>query len=120
MTTTSTPTRPASGYARRPVVVLSLDELHGPGEGVITVPRHLYWSGTSELDLADEPRVAVVYSAILDAARPGDITEWVSPQLLTQVWPYIALHRRKRAAWEAANPQLAAAALAVPAAPAAA
>ncbi|MEV4012920.1 hypothetical protein AB0J35_20675 [Nonomuraea angiospora] len=30
----------------------SLDDLHGPAEGVVALPTHLAWSGLTEFDLS--------------------------------------------------------------------
>jgi hypothetical protein len=65
------PVPPAS---LRPVIVpASLDDLHGPGSGVVDLPVHLYWSGAPQFDLADPHQAAALCDAVLDAAATPDV-----------------------------------------------
>jgi hypothetical protein len=97
---------------RRAVEVPALDSLRGPGEGVLTVPRRLYWSGDEQcgaVDLGDENEVALAYESIIDAARfPGELTEYLNAGLLARVWPTLGVGRARRRAWESRNPALSA------------
>jgi hypothetical protein len=110
----ASPARPAR--FRRPVVALALSDLHGPGEGILEVPRHLAWSGGQDcghVDTGNRHAVTVAYESVLDAARaPEDLAACLNAGLLTALWPAIGMAPARRRAWEAVNPQLAAARLA--------
>jgi len=102
---------PAEVTARqlRPVVVPgSLEDLHGPGSGVLELPVRLYWSsGSRRFDLADPDQVAAMYDAVLDgAAVIGDITGHLNAGLLVRAWPDLGMSRAKREAWENRFPVL--------------
>jgi hypothetical protein len=94
---------------------LALSELHGPGEGILEVPRSLAWSGGQDcglVDTASRGAVAIAYESILDAARdPADLAAYLNAGLLTALWPSIGMPLARRRAWEAVNPVLAAARL---------
>jgi hypothetical protein len=94
---------------RRPVAVLSLDELHGPAAGVIEPPRSIWWSGEPTVDLGDRGRAAVFYEQLLDKGTAGDIAEWANGDLLAGLWPTMGGRSEVRRGWEDANPRLAAA-----------
>jgi hypothetical protein len=84
------------------------------------VPRHLVWSGGQDcgpVDMGNPYAVTVAYESILDAARdPADLAIYLNADLLTALWPCIGMTPARRGAWEAVNPELAAARLAQPAA----
>jgi hypothetical protein len=77
------------------------------------VPRRLVWSGGQDcgrVDMGNPHAVTVAYESILDAARdPADLASYLNASLLTALWPAIGMTAARRAAWEAANPELAAA-----------
>jgi len=93
---------------RRPVVVLSLGELHGPAVGVITPPRAVWWSGEPDVDLGDRGQAVLFYDQLLDVGRPEDIAEWANGAMLLKLWAAMGGRPAVRRAWEDANPQLAA------------
>jgi hypothetical protein len=97
--------RPAAGVTRRPVTALTLAELHG---GTAEPPRRLWWSGSPTVDLDDLGQAAVFYESALDAGSPADLADWLNADLLTALWPSLGMSRARQAAWEGANPQLAA------------
>jgi hypothetical protein len=74
---------------RRAVEVPALAELHGPREGLLIVPRRLYWSGDDQcglVDLQNEDEVALAYEAIIDAARTTvDLAGNLNAELLVLV-----------------------------------
>jgi len=95
----------------RPIVVpASLDELHGPSSGLVTLPRCLWWSGEegTAFDLGDRGQAAELYEAVLEAARTyRDITDHLDAGLLVELWPELGMRRATRLAWEDAHPVLA-------------
>jgi hypothetical protein len=80
------------------------------------VPRRLVWSGGEDcgcVDMGNLPAVTVAYESILDAARdPADLAACLNAGLLTALWPAIGMAPARRRAWEAVNPELAAARMA--------
>jgi hypothetical protein len=114
MTMTAAPasTR-ASGprVLRRAVAVPALADLRGSRDGTLVVPRGLYWSGgadCSQVDLASEDEIALVYESIIETARTtADLVEHLNAELLIRVWPTLGIAPARRAAWEASNPELA-------------
>jgi hypothetical protein len=93
---------------RRPVVVLSLAELHGPAAGVIEPPRSVWWSGDPAVDLGDLGQAVAFYDQLLDVGTREDIAAWASGDLLAELWPTMGGRPQVRQGWESANPRLAA------------
>jgi hypothetical protein len=95
---------------RRPYVIAdTLTTLHGPTQGVVTLPRHLDWSGHPEYDLSRPARLASLYKIVLtEAATVDDLSTWLDRELLTRLWPTLWLPPRLRQRWEQRFPELAA------------
>lgn len=100
--------RQASPRALRPAIVpASLDDLRGPGSGVVELPLHLYWSGSRQFDLADPHQAAALCDAVLDAAATTDVlARYLNADVLIQAWPVLGMNRVKRDAWERQFPVL--------------
>jgi hypothetical protein len=118
-TTTTRRPRPAAGVTRRPVVALTLAELHGPASGPVEPPRHLWWSGDPVVNLDGRGQAAVFYESVLNAGSAADLAAWLNADLLAGLWPSLGMRRDQQARWETANPQLAAPTAPAPAAAAA-
>lgn len=97
-----------SVYDVMPVVVpVSLDDLCGPTEGVVTLPIHLDWSPFRSYDLADPMRVRTLYRTVLrEASTTDDVTIWVNRDRLLAVWQDLMLPDRVRHAWESTFTEL--------------
>lgn len=95
--------------ALRRVTVVTLDELRGPADGILELPVEICWSlENREFDLADAAQVRRAYRFVIDAARrPEHLVPYLNAGLLKEHWQGL-LPPPKRAAWESANPQLAA------------
>ena len=65
-----------SGLAGR--LPTSLDELHGPEQGVIVLPRHLAWPGMREFDLSDDRLRRSLYGIVLTQGRRNDMARFVN------------------------------------------
>jgi hypothetical protein len=102
--------RPPAAVARRPVVVLSLSELHGPQTGIIRPPRDIWWSGEPAVNLDDLGQAVVFYDQLLDNGTREDIATWASGGKLIELWPTMGGRSAVRKGWEDVNPQLAEAA----------
>jgi hypothetical protein len=107
------PSRPAGGYAsygdRKPYVVAErLDDLRGPTEGLVNLPKHLDWSGSPSYDLDNPKRLASMYRTVLtEAGTIDDLRAWIHRRLLAQLWPTLWLPPRVRRLWESRFPDLA-------------
>ncbi|MFI5835958.1 hypothetical protein ACIA5A_20025 [Micromonospora sp. NPDC051300] len=96
-----------SGYAKPVIVPDSLDDLRGPTQGIVDLPRHLKWSGNSRYDLAQPGRMRDLYRAVLnEAASTEDLATYVDRDSLIRLWPTIWLPSSVRRAWEARFPNL--------------
>ncbi|WP_018254408.1 hypothetical protein [Salinispora mooreana] len=109
-----TPPRPPADYRpygdRKPYVIAeTLTALHGPTKGVVTLPRHLDWSGHAEYDLNRPARLASMYKVVLtEASTVEDLHIWLDADLLRRLWPTLWLPPQLRQRWEDAFPELAA------------
>jgi hypothetical protein len=89
------------------VVPASLDDLRGPGSGVVELPVHLYWSGSRRFDLADPHQAAALCDAVLDTAATTEVlAQYLNADVLTRAWPVLGMSRMKRDAWESQFPVL--------------
>jgi len=86
----------------------SLDELHGPREGVVALPLRLAWSGLTEFDLSRWKLRLGLYQIIITGGLPGDAEQYINADYLMELWPYQRrlIGERYREAWESRFPQL--------------
>ncbi|CAL9391223.1 hypothetical protein [Streptomyces sp. NPDC085937] len=87
----------------------SLDELHGPTQGIVELPLHMAWSGMTSYDL-EKPRQRMgLYRTVLHEGLRDDLPRYLNQELLLQLWPVLRtlVGRSVRAVWEDAFPQLA-------------
>ncbi|WP_347404643.1 hypothetical protein [Solwaraspora sp. WMMD1047] len=93
---------------RKPYVVAdTLTALTGPTSGVITLPRHLDWSGHAEYDLSRPARLVSMYKVVLtEAGSVDDLGTWLNADLLRRIWPTLWLPPQLRRQWEEAFPEL--------------
>jgi hypothetical protein len=100
---------PPRGYAKPVVVPDRLDLLAGPVSGIVNLPRHLKWSGSSRYDLDQSGRIADMYRAVInEAATPTDLHTYVDRATLVRLWPTMWLPVAVRRIWEERFPELAA------------
>jgi hypothetical protein len=67
----------------------SLDELHGPAQGVVVLPRHLAWPGLREFDLSDDQLRRSLYGIVITQGRRNDMARFVNARLLREDWPVL-------------------------------
>ncbi|HZC41770.1 MAG TPA: hypothetical protein VE343_13925 [Streptosporangiaceae bacterium] len=67
----------------------SLDELHGPEQGIVVLPRHLAWPGLREFDVSDDRVRRSLYGIVLTQGRRNDTARFVNARLLQQDWPVL-------------------------------
>ncbi|MFJ4836378.1 hypothetical protein ACIP79_41775 [Streptomyces sp. NPDC088747] len=87
-----------------------LDDLRGPGQGVVELPLHVAWSGMTAYDL-DKPRQRMgFYRTVLHEGLREDLPRYLNQDLLLQLWPTLRtlVGRTVRTVWEDAFPALAA------------
>lgn len=86
-----------------PVAVpADLSRLHGPTGGTVTLPHHLYWSGTGgarTLHLADPSERDLLYSIVLTEGREEDVCTYLDADVLRSLWPTLWLSPHVREAW---------------------
>ncbi|MFI2762787.1 hypothetical protein ACH5A3_28580 [Streptomyces echinatus] len=87
----------------------SLDELHGPTQGVVELPLHMAWSGMTSYDMTKPRQRMGLYRTVLHEGLRDDLPEYLNRDLLLQLWPVLRtlVGRTVRAVWEDAFPQLA-------------
>lgn len=90
------------------VVPADLAHLRGPASGVVTLDRHLDWSGDSTYDLHDPGDLQVMYQTVLNqSTTAADLCRWLHGDTLRRLWPDLWLPARLRALWQARFPELA-------------
>ncbi|MER6561306.1 hypothetical protein ABT300_26945 [Streptomyces sp. NPDC001027] len=87
----------------------SLDELHGPTQGVIELPLHLAWSEMTSYDMSKPRQRMGLYRTVLHEGLRDDLPRYLNRDLLLQLWPVLRslVGRTVRTVWEDAFPQLA-------------
>ncbi|GLY01118.1 MULTISPECIES: hypothetical protein [Actinoplanes] len=94
-------------YAKPVVVADDLTLLNGPTTGVVTLPRHLDWSGSADYDLEAAGRIVDLYRTVLiEATKPDDLHTFLNRTVLTRLWPALWLPPAIRKAWEDRFPTL--------------
>ncbi|MEV0225299.1 hypothetical protein [Streptomyces sp. NPDC050704] len=87
----------------------SLDELHGPTEGVVELPLHMAWSGLTSYDMGKPRQRMGLYRTVLHEGLRDDLPLYLNQDLLLQLWPVLRtlVGRTLRVVWENAFPELA-------------
>ncbi|HET8657597.1 MAG TPA: hypothetical protein VFM55_01210 [Micromonosporaceae bacterium] len=99
--------RPHRRYAKPVTVPDRLDLLAGPTTGVVTLPRHLDWSGCPVYDLDFPGRIVDLYrTVILEATKPDDLHAYLNEATLRRLWPQLWLPAPVRTAWQSRFPDL--------------
>ena len=88
-------------------VVDDLSSLHGPTEGIVSLPPHLDWTPNPQYDLSRSNRVRTLYATVLrEAHSEEDLTSFLANDLLVTVWRSLRIPGSLRDAWEARHPEL--------------
>ena len=94
-------------YAKPVVVAEDLTLLRGRTAGLVTLPRHLDWSGSADYDLDSPGRIVDLYRTVLiEATKPDDLHAFLDQAVLTRLWPSLWLPPELRRAWEERFPGL--------------
>lgn len=85
---------------RRPHAVVPLADLVGPRSGVISLPGHVDWSGTSQrFDLSEPRRRRLAYERLLREGLSDDLRRLVNRERLVDDFPHLYLPDHIREAW---------------------
>ena len=102
LNTHSTPTRQPTF-----VVATSMEALHGPSTGEISLPTRILWNPSRPFDLSDDTRAATMLRLVLlEARKHEDLEDLIDPQLLRRLWGRLRLPQYLRDAWEQKFPDL--------------
>jgi hypothetical protein len=85
----------------------SLDALHGPAAGVLTLPITVYWGPQREFDLSDHDAVLKAYRNIVREGTTAVQEATLHAATLQRVWHGLQLPTRCRTIWETQFPELA-------------
>jgi hypothetical protein len=66
-----------------------IEDLRGPAQGIVVLPRHLSWPGLRECDVTDDSTRRSMYGILLTQGRRNDIARFLNPRLLAQDWPLL-------------------------------
>jgi hypothetical protein len=66
-----------------------IDDLRGPAQGIIMLPRHLSWPGIREFDVTDDTARRSMYGILLTQGRRNDIARFLNAELLRRDWPLL-------------------------------
>ena len=80
--------RSGGGLARR--LPASPDDLHGPEQGVVVLPRHLSPPGLREFDVTDDWHRRSLYGIVLTQGTRNDMARFVNARLLREDWPVLS------------------------------
>ncbi|MEV0937767.1 transcriptional regulator [Streptomyces phaeochromogenes] len=86
----------------------SLNELTGPGHGMVALPLHIAWSGLRILDL-DRPRQRMsLYRTVLTEGMRDDLCRFLNKGILLELWPVLRklISTAIKDVWEEAFPEL--------------
>lgn len=89
------------------VVADSLDDLHGPATGEVTLPNHLLWNPSRPFDVSDDKRLRSLLRIVLRDARSQEhLRAFVDRDGLVRLWAHLGLPTYIRHAWEERFPEL--------------
>ena len=83
-----------------------LEDLTGPAEGVLRLPRWVYWGPQSVFDLSEVGHVQTAYQALVRVGAVEDQVQFLNKDVLVAAWPRLVLPLRCRQLWESRFPQL--------------
>lgn len=82
----------------------SLAALHGPTEGVVSLPLTVHWGPDATADLSTRDGVEKVYENVIREGTSDLQEALLDAGLLRRVWPQLRLPKRCRDSWEARFP----------------
>lgn len=90
------------GFRKFYAIPDSLDELHGPTDGMFDVPLSIHWArpGGSTVDLASKGGRSIAYSAALAEGNIEQVCSIINRDHLISQWASIPKSLRMTALWE--------------------
>jgi hypothetical protein len=67
-----------------------IEDLRGPVQGVIVLPRHMSWPGMRECDVTDDGPRRSMYGVVLTQGQRNDVARFLNAGLLREDWPLIS------------------------------
>lgn len=84
-----------------------LDQLRGPGSGLLELPGRVYWGPEPVVDLdVRDGSEKMAYQAAIAEGSADDQIMLLNRMLLVEMWPRLVLPRRVRELWETRFPEL--------------
>ncbi|MDR0960378.1 MAG: hypothetical protein LBM23_08545 [Propionibacteriaceae bacterium] len=84
----------------------SLDDLHGPVSGVVSVPPHISTAPDPSFDLDNASQRWAMYSAVVRDGTAADHKRYLDSGLLLALWAELNLPKRCREQWVSRFPEL--------------
>lgn len=92
---------------RVPQLPNSLDSLHGPNSGFLTLPISLFWqTGNKDFNLSDHDDLKTMYRAVLNEGTVTDCETYLNKEVIIDIWPELLIGPKLAAAWEKKFPAL--------------
>jgi hypothetical protein len=87
---------------------VSLNDLRGPGSGLLELPVTVHWGPRRVFDLDQPALVRAAYRAIVREGTPQVQESLLNADLLRRTWADLVLPVRCQALWETRFPELSA------------
>ncbi|WP_326636649.1 hypothetical protein OG884_24700 [Streptosporangium sp. NBC_01755] len=85
----------------------TLEELVGPVDGVVMLPRHLDWGPKRGYHLDQLADARLLYMRVIrESATPADLRQFLNAAMLRRLWPEVVLPPPVRVLWGARFPEL--------------
>jgi hypothetical protein len=66
-----------------------IEDLRGPAQGTIVLPRYMSFPGLREYDVTDDAVRRTMYGIVLTQGQGNDVARYVNAGLLRADWPHI-------------------------------
>jgi hypothetical protein len=66
-----------------------IEDLRGPAQGTIVLPRSMSFPGLRECDVTDDVARRTMYGIVLTQGQRNDVARYLNPELLRADWPHI-------------------------------
>jgi hypothetical protein len=66
-----------------------IEDLRGPAQGTIVLPRYMSFPGLRECDVTDDAIRRTTYGIVLTQGQGNDVARYVNADLLRADWPHI-------------------------------
>ena len=66
-----------------------IEDLRGPAQGTIVLPRYMSFPGLRECDVTHDATRRTAYGIVLTQGQRNDVARYLNPDLLRADWPHI-------------------------------